>query len=168
MGTDRLTILMQAHDDARNELKQRIAQRDSFTVQYTVILAAMLTIACSNYSDKTTTIALALLSVLTDFYTILMDSSYRVHNRLVEYLNSEIEPQLEKETAGTRLWEHYCKDIRRLEGDSAFGSRQKFFHIVLVCIPIVAMFLHYALVGVSPLFITYTALSIIFFNWLFI
>lgn len=157
---DKLSVLMQTRDDARGELKQRIMQRDNFAVQYTVLVVAMLTIAFSGHSDRTTVVSLMLLPVLTDFYTILMDSSYRVHNRLVEYLNSEVEPRLE--TDDFRLWEHYCKDVRLIEGDSAFGGRQYFFHVVLVCMPVVMLVLQLELVGRSWLYFIYFAVMLAF------
>lgn len=156
---DKLSVLMQTRDDARGELKQRIMQRDNFAVQYTVLVVAMLTIAFSGHSDRTTVVSLMLLPVLTDFYTILTDSSYRVHNRLVEYLNSEVEPRLE--TDDFRLWEHYCKDVRLIEGDSAFGGRQYFFHVVLVCMPIIVLMLQLKFVGWNWLFFIYSLLTLI-------
>ena len=154
-------IVMQTCADARNEIKQRITQRDNFAVQYIIITVTILTVAFSNYSDSVSYVTFALLPLLTDFYTFLIDSSYKVHTRLVEYLNSEIEPEIEKKFTGIRLWEHYCKDVRRLEGDSAFGGRQQFFHMVTVCMPVLTLILQYSTLGINIVFTCYTVIMLI-------
>lgn len=142
-----LNALLNARDDARNELKQRIAQRDSFAVQFIVIASSLLTLACSEKSTGAISIVtLALLPIVTLFYTILIDSSYRVHARLVEYINTEIEPKIDEQLQSNIIfWEGYCKSVRKLEGDQSIGGRKIFFHIVLCLMPIITGVIYYFL-----------------------
>ena len=150
METNEMQILLQAREDARDEIKQRIAQRDNFAVQYTVIILALLTLALSNAGKAVTICSLALIPIISLFYSFLLDSSYRVHERLVEYLNTEIEPKIEQiGKSSIILWEHYCKNTRLLESDFQIGGRKMFFHIVAIVSPIIVFFIDSFLYGIS-------------------
>ena len=136
MQGNELNVLLAVREDTRNEIKQRISQRDNFAVQFILITVSLLTIACSSKRQVVVVMALALLPVISFFYSSLIDSSYRVHARLVEYLNTIVEPKIEEEfTPDTQLWEHNCKLVRNLECDKQTGGRKLFFHLVQIIMP---------------------------------
>lgn len=131
-----LDVLLTVRDDTRNEIKQRISQRDNFAVQFIIITVSLLTIACSSRKSGVISLTLALLPVISLFYSLLIDSSYRVHARLVEYLNTVVEPKIEEKfMPDMQLWEHYCKSVRELECDTRIGGRKLFFHLVQILTP---------------------------------
>lgn len=146
-------ILLQVRDDVRDELKQRITQRDNFAIQFTVLALALVTLAFS--ADKFAFSALALFPIISLFYCMLIDSSYRVHERLVEYLNTEIEPKIE-EGSKIKLWEHYCRDVRALECNNAPSGRKRFFHAIAICSPAISAILLVTLHKLTILYIAYT------------
>ncbi|MGN0153213.1 MAG: D-glycero-alpha-D-manno-heptose-1,7-bisphosphate 7-phosphatase [Lachnospiraceae bacterium] len=161
MSKPKLDVLLQIRDDARDELKQRIAQRDNFAIQYTVITLALLTLTFSQNGEKVSFVALALLPLVSLFYSMLIDSSYRVHERLVEYLNAEIEPRISKEFGNKiMLWEQYCDKVRHLECDNREGGRNRFFHDVALLTPIIVFIIANYLLGITVFFSVYSAVCL--------
>lgn len=96
MQDNELNVLLAVREDTRNEIKQRISQRDNFAVQFILITVSLLIITCSSKRQVVVVMALALLPVISFFYSSLIDSSYKVHVRLVEYLNTIVEPKIEE------------------------------------------------------------------------
>ena len=77
------------NSDIRNEIKQRITQRDSYSVQMIVSVGVLLTIAFGNSKYDKVIIALPLFSI---YYTMLILYSYKIHKNLTDYLVYELYP----------------------------------------------------------------------------
>lgn len=92
--------------DIRDEIKRRIEQRDKFSIQVTLGLAAIFAFAASEKGDWRVLLAAPMLSV---YYTYLILYSYRVHRVLATYLRDQVEPALAR-THGLPVdveWETY-------------------------------------------------------------
>lgn len=77
--------------DVRDEIKRRIEQRDKFSIQLTIALAAILAVAFSRPELTRVLIAAPLVSI---YFTVLILYSYRVHGVLTTYLRGTLEPQI--------------------------------------------------------------------------
>lgn len=77
--------------DVRDEIKRRIEQRDKYSIQLTVSLAAILAVAFSKPDLARVLVAAPLLSI---YFTVLILYSYRIHHVLVRYLRDVLEPEL--------------------------------------------------------------------------
>lgn len=106
--------------DARDEIKKRIEQRDKYSIQLSIALAALLAVSFSTTGLRAVLIAVPLVSI---YFTILILYSYRVHHILAKYLREEIEPELARlcETPVDKEWETYYATQR------VSGIRRKFF-----------------------------------------
>lgn len=94
--------------DVRDEIKRRIAQRDSYSVQLTVTVGALAGAAFARVELERALLAAPLVSI---YFTVLILYSYMVHDLLAKYLRETIEPAL-AEQAGTEPedeWEAYYK-----------------------------------------------------------
>lgn len=118
--------------DARDEIKRRIEQRDRYSVQLTLALGALAVLAFSKPELKMVLIAAPLLSI---FFTVLVLYSYRIHNVLTRYLRDKIEPELAR-LCGTPVeteWETFYKKQR------VPGIRRRFFLISLWVVSILSL-----------------------------
>jgi hypothetical protein len=96
--------------DVRGEIKQRIQQRDTYSIQLTFGLGALLTIALAQpgHGFDLGKVLLAA-PLITIYFTVLILYSYRLHKLLALYLRDTIEPELAR-LCGTPLkseWEHF-------------------------------------------------------------
>jgi len=92
--------------DIRSEIKDRIKQRDSYSIQLTITLAALVAIS---FSPNNFTRALLAAPLISIYFTVLILYSYRIHGLLSQYLREEIEPKL-ADLCGTDReaeWESY-------------------------------------------------------------
>ncbi len=92
--------------DVRSEIKDRIKQRDSYSIQLTIALAALVAISFSPTGFTRALLAAPLISI---YFTVLILYSYRIHRLLAQYLREEIEPKL-ADLCGTDRgteWESY-------------------------------------------------------------
>ncbi|HEX4953951.1 MAG TPA: hypothetical protein VF017_11225 [Thermoanaerobaculia bacterium] len=108
-------------NDARDEIKRRIEQRDKYSIQMTISLAAVIGVAVSKGGEFQRALIVAPLVAL--YFTVLILYSYRIHALLARYLRDQIEPQLAR-LCGTPLvaeWENYYK------GHAVPGIRRSFF-----------------------------------------
>lgn len=106
--------------DIRGEVKQRIAQRDQYSVQLTIALAAVFAFA---FSDHGTLRMLFAAPIASLYYTVLILYSYSIHDVLAEYLRDVVEPELARRSGVPHLpgWETYYVRHRRP------GIRREFF-----------------------------------------
>ena len=77
-------------EDLRGEIKQRIVQRDTYIIQVSLGLAAVVGFASAQ--NKPGLVILAPLVSL--YYTYLIAYSYRVHEAQTKYLREVLEPSL--------------------------------------------------------------------------
>jgi hypothetical protein len=77
-------------EDARDEVKRRIQQRDQYSMQLTVALGA---IAVGAFSAKGTHMLFLVAPLVSIYFTSLILFSYRIHDVLTTYLRDEIEPE---------------------------------------------------------------------------
>ncbi|MBN2003157.1 MAG: hypothetical protein JXA21_07340 [Anaerolineae bacterium] len=123
--------LEKLREDARGEIKQRISQRDQYSVQQTVALAALVGIAATDAFPFAYRVILAA-PLISIYFTTLILYSYRIHKMISGYLQKEIEPELAKlcGTSIEREWERfYC-------ANAVPGIRRPFFigSLWIVCL----------------------------------
>lgn len=120
--------------DIREEMKYRIQQRDTYSIQMTVALGALVGIAATSIavqaqSNSATSIVnlvyrvLVAAPLISIYFTTLILYSYRIHRLLSKYLREVIEPELSR-LCGVPLeieWENwYTKN-------AVPGIRKSFF-----------------------------------------
>jgi len=118
--------------DVRDEVKRRIEQRDKYSIQLSLALAALLAVSFSTTGFRAVLIAAPLVSI---YFTVLILYSYRIHHVLAKYLREEIEPELAR-LYGTPLkkeWEtyYYWEDYDKKKKREVPGIRRRFFLIAL-------------------------------------
>ncbi len=120
--------LRMLREDARDEIKRRIEQRDKYSIQLTIALGAIVAVTLSNELNRVLLVA----PIVSIYFTVLILYSYQVHHILAQYLRKEIEPAL-AELCGTdssKEWEIYYDKL------NVPGIRRSFFLVTLwiVCI----------------------------------
>ena len=171
---EKFDILLSEYNELRGELKQRIAQRDSFAIQFIVSSLTIITLAIG-YNHN----VLYLLPILSIFYSLQIFSSYQVHTRLVEFIRENIEKRIAEEfneDAKSLLWESYCDFERQMTISGKIGGRKKFFQIVLVTAPVLAFvlndsferysILYYSLMEIVSIWVLVRDVRIISYNGL--
>ena len=110
--------------DIRDEVKRRIEQRDKYSVQLTVSLAAIVAVAFGAPGFDKVLIAAPLISI---YFTVLILYSYRVHDVLALYLREHLEPELAKRcgTPADLEWERFYRS------QAIPGIRRRFFLFAL-------------------------------------
>lgn len=87
----RLERLGSLWNEARCEIRQRIEQRDKYSIQLTVALAALVAVAFSKPELRRVLLAAPLASL---YFTVLILYSYRVHDALARYARDVLEPRI--------------------------------------------------------------------------
>jgi hypothetical protein len=93
------------HEDIRQEIKQRIQQRDAYSIQMTLALATIVSVTAAatapvqKANDATSIVSFAYRALIAAplvsiYYTTLILYSYRVHHLLSRYIKDVIEPEL--------------------------------------------------------------------------
>ena len=110
--------------DTRDEVKKRIEQRDKYSIQLSIALAAILAVSFSTTGLRAVLIAAPLVSI---YFTVLILYSYQVHHVLAKYLREEIEPELARlyGTPVDKEWEKYYNK------HAVPGIRRQFFLVAL-------------------------------------
>ena len=98
-------------EDARDEIKRRIEQRDKYSIQLTIALGAIIAIS---FSDPTFGKVLVVAPLVSICFTVLILYSYRIHNVLAKYLREKIEPKLAE----------LCKTSPDLEWEVFYSTQQ--------------------------------------------
>lgn len=127
--------LEKLRDDARDEIKRRIEQRDKYSIQLTIALGAIVAVAFSKNLDK----ALLAAPLVSIYFTVLILYSYRVHRILARYLRDEIEPELADFYGVPKIkeWETYYQNKDNSHKHKVVpGIRLSFFILMLwiVCL----------------------------------
>lgn len=145
MNKEQVEFLKQTHDDCRKEVEMRIQQRDNFSIQFIIAVAAICAVALTEL--KYASFLFFLLPFVTIFYTVQILYSYKIHDRLHKFLVEEIEPKLASELgydefAKNRLfWESYCENDSRKQGRKTPGIRKGFFKITSKIMPAISSIL---------------------------
>jgi hypothetical protein len=116
--------LEKLRDDARDEIKRRIQQRDNYSVQQMVALAATIAIAFSNSQFANVLLIAPLASI---YFTVLLLYSYLLHDILTKYIRVHLEPELSR-LCGTPIkfeFETYYKE------ENPPGIRKVFFYGIM-------------------------------------
>lgn len=87
------------HQDIREEIKLRIHQRDTYSIQMTLALGTLVGIAATSVIQSTAVNNLAYRALIAApliaiYYTALILYSYRIHRLLSKYLREVIESEL--------------------------------------------------------------------------
>ncbi|MFC1907202.1 hypothetical protein ACFLW8_03855 [Chloroflexota bacterium] len=144
MENNTLAHLEALRQDARDEIKRRIEQRDKYSIQSTVALAALIVVAFStpSYGQTNLDLRMVLLAVplVLIYFTVLILYSYRVHDVLANYLRHRIEPELAKlcNIDVSNEWENYYYKCQ------IPGIRGPFFYwapLILSALPLIYLFL---------------------------
>lgn len=118
--------------DARDEIKRRIEQRDKYSIQLTVVLSAIVAVSFSDPGLNQVLIAAPLAAI---YFTVLILYSYRIHSLLSRYLRDEIEPLLAELTGLQRdiEWEGYYRE------HAIPGIRRSFFLAALWVVTVASL-----------------------------
>lgn len=118
--------------DARDEIKRRIEQRDKYSIQMTIALGALVAVSFSMTDLRMVLIAVPLVSI---YFTVLILYSYRVHRLLAQYLRDEVEPELARGYGidCDKEWENYYKK------HNVPGIRRWFFLLTLWAVTIMSL-----------------------------
>jgi len=124
--------LERLREEARDEIKRRIEQRDKYSIQLTIALGAVVGVAFSDLRFERVLIVPPLISI---YFTVLILYSYRIHAILALYLSSTIEPQLAR-LCDTKLdweWENFYT------AHAVPGIRRGFFLLALWVVSIASL-----------------------------
>jgi hypothetical protein len=95
------------NSDIRGEMKKRIAQRDSYSIQLIISLGTLFAVSISQESfDKVLLVA----PLVAIYFTNLILYSYKVHSKLANYLKNVIYPKFKEILPGIDEdieWENY-------------------------------------------------------------
>lgn len=146
MSSDpRLDRLDSLWKEARSEIRQRIEQRDKYSIQLTVTLAALVAVAFSKPQLNRVLLAAPLAAV---YFTVLILYSYRIHRMLAKYARDVLEVEIAK-ALGSELeteWESfYAKH-------EVPGIRRVFFVAALWIVLVLSMVYLFAVEGSDPVF----------------
>lgn len=109
--------LERIHQDIRDEIKRRIEQRDTYSIQMTLAVGAIVAVSAGFPA------ALIAAPLIVTFFTVLVLYSYQIHKLLSGYLAAKIEPELAR-LCGTdpeAEWERYYKHV------AIPGIRRRFY-----------------------------------------
>ncbi|MCJ8272436.1 MAG: hypothetical protein MJK04_23935 [Psychrosphaera sp.] len=87
----KLDNLDKKHADVREEIKQRIVQRDKYVIQSAVSTVVLLALA---YKKDGNINVLLLLPPMYLYYTYLLEYSYQIHRSLSSYLRDVVEKRM--------------------------------------------------------------------------
>ncbi len=137
---DAIAHLEKLREDVRDEIKKRIGQRDSYSMQLTIASGTIIAIAFSADHQE----ILVLLPLVSIYYIVLIMYSYEIHRFAAQYLRDEIEPKLAKlcGTPSNIEWETYYKgkktDPEKLGKETKVpGIRSWFFLTWMVTITVI-------------------------------
>jgi D-glycero-D-manno-heptose 1,7-bisphosphate phosphatase len=121
------------NNDIRDEMKKRIAQRDTYSNQTIIALAAIIAIAFGPLNFDKALIAAPLISI---YFTVLILYSYRIHQYLSDYLINVVYSKYEKlyeNITITDEWELY----HRLNNTKP-GIRKRFFKVSMIVVTVIS------------------------------
>ncbi|MGN0153211.1 MAG: hypothetical protein ACI4A3_02080 [Lachnospiraceae bacterium] len=141
MGDSKMTVLLQIYSDTRDEIKQYGTQINNFVVQCIVAISALLTIGFQRGMKGT--VALALIPLVTLFYCILINSSFKGRAKDIAYLIREIEPKIkESDAKDITLPESYKNKQFALEAGNVQNRKKAFFSIAATVVTLMTMWIY--------------------------
>ena len=147
---NRIKYLISLEGELRNEVKQRISQRDGFATQFLIGCGTVLTLSFLEFPFAS--FLIWLMPLVTIFYSIQILYSYTIHDNLTRFLRKHIEPELSRLLEINQayrqnyFWETRCSFDRNLVNSKYPGIRKGFFEKVIFVTPIVA-FVIFILLG---------------------
>ena len=90
----RIDFLISLYGDLREELRQRISQRDSFAIQFMVSIGAI--VALSIQENSYASFLFLLLPAITLFFSIQIFYSYSIHRKLSDFIREHVESELSR------------------------------------------------------------------------
>jgi len=106
-----ITHLEALRQEARDEIKSRIEQRDKYSIQLTIALGEIIAVSFSQDDLRRVLMAAPLVSL---YFVVLILYSYRVHEVLALYLKEKLEPAL-SQRIGTSIELEWGKFLRRAQ-----------------------------------------------------
>ena len=137
-----IEYLFQTHNELRDELKSRIAQRDNLATQYITIVGVLIGIEFTDI--KYAYFCVLLIPLITLYFAVQIFSSYDVHDRLVKFIRDKIETKIgEKlnipnDELSDYFWEQYCKVDREIHNIKMPGGRKSFFQFMVNFVPFIS------------------------------
>lgn len=142
----RFDFLVAQEADLREEVKNRVSQRDSFAVQMMIAMGVILALSLSNFANFKYLIFL--LPVITLFYCVQIISSYSIHDSLVSFIKNNIEREIailiaKDEEDPAKISEMLMWQTNRdlTENKHGHGMRRKFFVYTALLSPIITLIL---------------------------
>jgi len=129
-------ILLQNYSLADAQIQMRINQRDNFGIQMILTFGAIFG-ALSIQNTFLTLICLFISPLVSFYFCNQVFSSYKIHDKLVYYLNSEVIPNL-RLYSDSLTWESFSKYDRRLSKNKTLGSRKHFFMVINSLMPLLS------------------------------
>lgn len=131
--------------DIRAEIKQRIDQRDRYSIQLTIALSVIVGLAFSGAGFARVLIAAPLVSI---YFSVLILYSYKVHGVLALYLREALEPELASRcaTSPEQEWERFYAR------HAVPGIRRGFFITALWVVTALSMVYLFATESSDPFF----------------
>ncbi len=137
-----IEYLLQTHNSVRNEIAQRIGQRDTFSIQFIVSVGAVFSLGFLDFQFSP--FLFLLLPLVTLFYSIQILYSYVIHDRCHAFLVEEIEPRLSTLLNYTPyeknrlMWESYCHIESKERATKTPGIRKNFFIYTSYIMPFIS------------------------------
>lgn len=159
----RIAQLNQSYQLVRTEIKTRIDQRNSFSVQFIAATGAIMALGLKE-DFKYSAFLFLLLPLLSAYYCMQILYTYDLHDRCHKFLVEEIEPELSKllgfneEERNRFFWESYC-DMGKGSYNKG-GTRKLLFQIVAMVMPLIACLLFFFIGYEKKLFETYVLIII--------
>jgi D-glycero-D-manno-heptose 1,7-bisphosphate phosphatase len=140
-------VLIETDENCRQEILNRIQQRDQFSIQFITTVCAIVGVAMLDFQYAS--YLFLLLPLVTMYYSLQILYSYEIHDRIHKFLTDEVEPELGKLCGYNQyeiqkhLWETYCKvdDEKGVRRNP--GIRKNFFKFVPFVMDVVSPALFY-------------------------
>lgn len=127
LDEERIRYLEMMRSDLRDEVKQRITQRDNYAVQMVVALGVIL-VGVLSFNGNT--IFLLFAPLVTLYYTFLILASYRVHRKIGDFFRGHLNPEINRicDIPPELDWETFYRSTAKKIG----GMRIVFFSRVVM------------------------------------
>lgn len=138
----RIDYLIALQQELRNEVKQRVTQRDGFATQFLVGCSTVITISLMDFPYAV--FLIWLMPLVTVFFSLQILYSYVIHDNLTRFLRKHVEPELSR-LLGVKqpyrqnyFWETRCSFDRMISNTRFPGIRKSFFEKIIFIAPVVS------------------------------
>lgn len=142
MNNKRIDYLIALQQELRNEVKQRVAQRDGFATQFLVGCSTVITLSLMDFPYAV--FLIWLMPLVTIFFSLQILYSYVIHDNLTRFLRKHVEPELSRllEIKQTHrhnyFWETRCAFDRMILDMRFPGIRKGFFEKIIFVAPVIS------------------------------